>query len=130
MKTASDINALINENIAAINRLKHDYGTGKFFTRKSQALAYKALRKKIGKHNDEIRHLRRLLIFIESTPEEGVCMMRDRLQREIQAATVSAHRLCAPEGVGKNKDQIREYLSNACVPLKKKQLAELEFILK
>ena len=46
MKTTSDINALINENIAAINRLKHDYGTGKFFTRKSQALAYKALRKK------------------------------------------------------------------------------------
>lgn len=130
MKTTSDINALINENIAAINQLKYDYDTGKFFTRESQARAYKALRKKIGKHNDEIRHLRRLLIFIESTPEEGVCMMRDRLQREIQAATVSAHGLYDPEGVGKNKDQIREYLSNVCVPLKKKQLAELEFILK
>lgn len=103
MKTTSDINALINENIAAINQLKHDYDTGKFFTRESQARAYKALRKKIGKHNDEIRHLRRLLIFIESTPEEGVCMMRDRLQREIQAATVTAHRLCDPEGVGKNR---------------------------
>lgn len=130
MKTTSDINALINENIAAINQLKHSYDTGKFLTRESQARAYKALRKKIGKHNDEMRHLRRLLIFIESTPEEGIRMMRDRLQREIQAATVTARRLCDPEGVGKNKDQIREYLSNACVPLKKKQLAELEFILK
>nr|DAZ32161.1 MAG TPA: hypothetical protein [Caudoviricetes sp.] len=57
-------------------------------------------------------------------------MMRGRLQREIQAATVTAHRLCDPEDVGKNQDQIREHLSNACVPLKKKQLAELEFILK
>ena len=130
MKTTSDINALINENIAAINRLKHDYDTGKFFTRESRARAYKALRKKNGKHNDEIRHLRRLLIFIENTSEEGICMMRGRLQREIQAATVTAHRLCDPEGVDKNTDQIREYLSNACVPLKKKQLAELEFILK
>lgn len=46
MKTTSDINALINENIAAINRLKYDYDTGKFFTRESQARAYKALRKK------------------------------------------------------------------------------------
>lgn len=46
MKTTSDINALINENIAAINRLKHDYDTGEFFTRESQARAYKQLRKK------------------------------------------------------------------------------------
>lgn len=46
MKTTSDINALINENIAAINQLKHSYDTGKFLTRESQARAYKALRKK------------------------------------------------------------------------------------
>lgn len=90
----------------------------------------KSLEKKIGKHNDEVRRLRRLLIFIESTPEEGIRMMRDRLEREIQAATATAHRLYDPKGVGENKKQIQEYLSNVCVPLKRKQLAELEFILK
>lgn len=103
MKTTSDINALINENIAAINRLKHDYDTGEFFTRESQARAYKQLRKKIGKHNDEIRHLRRLLIFIESTPEQGIRMMRDRLQREIQAAEATAHRLTTQKVLAKTR---------------------------
>ena len=75
------------------------------------------------------RHLRRLLYFIESTPEErGVCMMRDELQREIQAATVSAYRALRPRRCWqKQRDQIQEYLSNACVPLKRNNWRRLEF---
>lgn len=90
----------------------------------------KSLEKKIGKHNDEVRRLKRLIVFIESTPEEGIRMMRDRLKREIQAATATAYRFYDPKGVGENKKLIREHLSNVCIPLKRKQLAELEFILK
>lgn len=130
MKTTEDLNKLIDENALVISKMIHDYNNREFKSRELKARAYKELRKKIGKHNDEVRRLRRLLIFIESTPEEGVRMMRDRLKREIQAATATAYRLYDPKGDGKNKKLIREYLSNACIPLKRKQLAELKFILK
>lgn len=130
MKTTEDLNKLIDENALVISEMNHDYNNREFKSRELKARAYKELRKKIGKHNDEVRRLRRLLIFIEITPEEGIRMMRDRLKREIQATTATAHRLYDPKGVGENKKQIQEYLSNVCVPLKRKQLAELEFILK
>ena len=130
MKTTEDLNKLIDENALVISEMNHDYNNREFKSRELKARAYKELRKKIGKHNDEVRRLKRLLVFIESTPEEGIRMMRDGLKREIQAATATAHRLYDPKGDGKNKKLIREYLSNVCIPLKRKQLAELEFILK
>ena len=70
------------------------------------------------------------MIFIEGTSEEGIRMMRDKIHREIQSATATAYRLFNPESAGKNKKQVQEYISNASTPLKKKQLRELDFILK
>lgn len=70
------------------------------------------------------------MIFIESVPEDSIRAMRDKLRREIQAVNASAYRLFDPEGKGINKEQVQRYKSNAYIPLKKKQLQELDFILK
>lgn len=130
MKTTTDFNKLIDENISAIDKLTHDYNNCEFKTREHQARAYKELRKKIGKYNDEIKHLRRLVVFVETVSEEGVRMMRDKLHREIQLATATAYRMFDPESTGKNKTQVQKYLLDASIPLKKGQLRELDFILK
>ena len=78
MKTTEDLNKLIDENALVISKMNHDYNNREFKSRELKARAYKELRKKIGKHNDEVRRLKRLIVFIESTPEEGIRMMRDR----------------------------------------------------
>ena len=46
----------------------------------------------IGDHNNEIAHLRRLIRFVEATPEEGVRMMLDQLRGQVYRITASADR--------------------------------------
>lgn len=46
----------------------------------------------IGDHNNEIAHLRRLIRFVEATPEEGVRMMLDQLRGQVDRITASADR--------------------------------------
>lgn len=46
----------------------------------------------IGDHNNEIAHLRRLIRFVEATPEEGIRMMLDQLRGQVDRITVSADR--------------------------------------
>lgn len=129
MKTSQDFDRLISDEAAAIERLNHEFKTTEFESWERQARAYKAMRKEIGKRNDEIKRLRRLALFAESTPEEGIRMMVDKLSANISAATATAYRLFDPDGEGKNKRLIQEYLSNSQIPLKKKQIVELKFIL-
>ena len=77
----------------------------------------------IGNHNDEIAHLRRLIRFVEATPEDGVRMMLDQLHEQAARITTSAGRYNL-------KEQKKEYLSNADTQLKRTQIAELEFLLR
>lgn len=82
----------------------------------------KKIRRMIGDHNDKIAHLRRLIYFVEATPEEGVRMMLDQLRGQVDRITASADRY-------KLKEQKKEYLTRAGVQLKHAQIAELEFLL-
>lgn len=66
MKTTEDLNKLIDENALVISKMNHDYNNREFVSRELKARAYKELRKKIGKHNDEVRRLKRLIVFIEA----------------------------------------------------------------
>lgn len=83
----------------------------------------KKIRRMIGDHNNEIAHLRRLIRFVEATPEEGVRMMLDQLHEQVARITASADRY-------KLKEQKKEYMNRAGVPFKRTQIAELEFLLK
>lgn len=83
----------------------------------------KKIRRMIGNHNNEIAHLRRLIRFVEATPEEGVRMMLEQLRGQVARTTESADRY-------KLKEQKKEYLSNAGAQLKHAQIAELEFLLR
>lgn len=82
----------------------------------------KKIRRMIGDHNDEIAHLRRLIRFVEATPEEGVRMMLDQLRGQVARIAASADRY-------KLKEQKRDYKKAAGVQLKRTQIAELEFLL-
>nr|DAS26558.1 MAG TPA: hypothetical protein [Caudoviricetes sp.] len=125
MKTTDDFNRLIDEEAAAIYKLRHDFETAEFKDRDQQARAYKIMRKEVGKRNDEIARLRRLAVFAETVSEEGVRLMVDRLQANVSAVTASAKQMFDPEGDGKNKRLIQQYLTNSQIPLKKRQIAEL-----
>lgn len=83
----------------------------------------KEIRGMIGRCNDEIKRLRRLARLIEAVPEEGVRMIYERLRAEVSRIVKSADRY-------KTKPQKREYMSNAGIHLKRRQMAELEFLLK
>lgn len=83
----------------------------------------KKIRRMIGDHNNEIAHLRRLIRFVEATPEEGVRMMLEQLRGQVARITESADRYTL-------KEQRKEYLSNAGAQLKRAQIAELEFLLR
>lgn len=72
--------------------------------------------------NNEIAHLRRLIRFVEATPEEGIRMMLDQLRGQVDRITASADRY-------KLKEQKKEYLTRAGAQLKHTQIAELEFLL-
>ena len=67
------------------------------------------------------RHLRRLIRFVEATPEEGIRMMLDQLRGQVDRITASADRY-------KLKEQKKEYLTRAGAQLKHTQIAELEFL--
>ena len=82
----------------------------------------KKIRRMIGDHNNEIAHLRRLIRFVEATPEEGVRMMLDQLHEQVARITASADRY-------KLKEQKKEYMNRAGAQLKHTQIAELEFLL-
>lgn len=75
----------------------------------------------IAKSQAEIKHLRKLILYVESTTEEAIIQMRDRIAQEI--ANVEAVL------VGKSKEMKAGYGSAVGLPLKRKQLKELNFIL-
>ena len=77
----------------------------------------------IGDHNNEIAHLRRLIRFVEATPEEGIRMMLDQLRGQVDRITVSADRYKLKE------QKKKEYMNRAGAQLKHTQIAELEFLL-
>lgn len=124
MKTAEDLNRLIRDEIATIEALRsEDEKYGRFGgVTEADAKRSKKIRRMIGDHNNEIAHLRRLIRFVEATPEEGVRMMLDQLRGQVDRITASANRY-------KLKEQKKEYLTRAGAQLKHTQIAELEFLL-
>lgn len=125
MKTVEDLNRLIREEIAAIEALRSEdekIWSAWGWVSDNYAKRSKKIRRMIGYHNDEIAHLRRLIRFVEATPEDGVRMMLDQLREQAARSTASADRY-------KLKEQKKEYLSNAGIQLKHTQIAELEFLL-
>lgn len=126
MKTAEDLNRLIRDEIAAIETLRSE--DEKIWSVREGVTEADAKRSKkihcmIGDRNDKIAHLRRLIRFVEATPEEGVRMMLDQLRGQVDRITASADRY-------KLKEQKKEYMNRAGVPFKRTQIAELEFLLK
>ncbi|WP_279129566.1 hypothetical protein [Alistipes finegoldii] len=126
MKTVEDLNRLIRDEIAAIEALRSEdekiwsvRGGG---VTEADAKRSKKIRRMIGDHNDKIAHLRRLIYFVEATPEEGVRMMLDQLRGQVDRITASADRY-------KLKEQKKEYMNRAGVQLKHTQIAELKFLL-
>lgn len=125
MKTVEDLNRLIRDEIAAIEALRSEdekIWSARGGVSDNYAKRSKKIRRMIGNHNDEIAHLRRLIRFVEATPEEGVRMMLDQLREQAARITASADRYTL-------KEQRTEYLSNAGAQLKRAQIAELEFLL-
>ena len=126
MKTVEDLNRLIRDEITAIEALRSEdrkrwavRGGG---VTEANAKRSKKIRRMIGDHNNEIAHLRRLIRFVEATPEEGIRMMLDQLRGQVDRITASADRY-------KLKEQKKEYLTRAGAQLKHTQIAELEFLL-
>lgn len=81
----------------------------------------KKIHSMIGKHNDEIVRLRRLIRYVEATPEDGIRMTLDQLRSKANRITASSNRYGS-------KELVEEYLSNAGMPLLRKQIAELDFL--
>lgn len=125
MKTVENLNRLIRDEIASIEALRSE--DEKIWSNRGGAEAdakrSKKIRRMIGDHNNEIAHLRRLIRFVEATPEEGVRMMLEQLRGQVARITESADRYTL-------KEQRKEYLSNAGAQLKRAQIAELEFLLR
>lgn len=125
MKTAEDLNRLIRDEIATIEALRSEdekIWSVRGGVTEADAKRSKKIRRMIGDHNNEIAHLRRLIRFVEATPEEGVRMMLDQLRGQVDRITASADRY-------KLKEQKKEYLTRAGAQLKHTQIAELEFLL-
>lgn len=125
MKTVEDLNRLIRDEIMAIEALRSEdekIWLARGGITEANAKRSKKIRCMIGDHNDEIAHLRRLIRFVEATPEEGVRMMLDQLHEQVARITASANRY-------KLKAQKKEYLTRAGARLKRAQIAELEFLL-
>ena len=114
MKTAEDLNRLIRDEIATIEALRSE--DEKIWSVRGGVTEADAKRSK------EIAHLRRLIRFVEATPEEGVRMMLDQLRGQVDRITASADRY-------KLKEQKKEYLTRAGAQFKHTQIAELEFLL-
>lgn len=94
MKTVEDLNRLIRDEITAIEALRsEDEKYGRFGgVTEANAKRSKKIRRMIGDHNNEIAHLRRLIRFVEATPEEGIRMMLDQLRGQVDRITASADR--------------------------------------
>ncbi|MFQ8594552.1 MAG: hypothetical protein ACLSAM_01125 [Alistipes onderdonkii] len=125
MKTVEDLNRLIRDEIAAIEALRSEdekIWSVRGGVTEAAAKRSKKIRRMIGDHNNEIAHLRRLIRFVEATPEEGIRMMLDQLRGQVDRITVSADRY-------KLKEQKKEYMNRAGAQLKHTQIAELEFLL-
>lgn len=125
MKTVEDLNRLIRDEIMAIEALRSEdekIWSARGGVTEANAKRSKKIRRMIGDHNNEIAHLRRLIRFVEATPEEGVRMMLDQLHEQMARITASANRY-------KLKEQKKEYLTRAGAQLKHAQIAELEFLL-
>lgn len=126
MKTVEDLNRLIRDEIAAIEALRSEdekiWSVRRGGVTEADAKRSKKIRRMIGDHNNEIAHLRRLIRFVEATPEEGVRMMLDQLRGQVERIAASADRY-------KLKEQKKEYLTRAGAQLKHTQIAELEFLL-
>lgn len=126
MKTVEDLNRLIRDEIASIEALRSEdekIWSNRGGVTEADAKRSKKIRRMIGNHNNEIAHLRRLIRFVEATPEEGVRMMLEQLRGQVARITESADRYTL-------KEQRKEYLSNAGAQLKRAQIAELEFLLR
>lgn len=126
MKTAEDLNRLIRDEIAAIEALRSEdekIWSARGGVTEADAKRSKKIHRMIGDRNDKIAHLRRLIYFVEATPEEGVRMMLDQLHEQVARITASADRY-------KLKEQKKEYLTRAGAQLKHTQIAELEFLLR
>lgn len=125
MKTVEDLNRLIREEISAIEVLRIEdekiWSTRRGVT-EADAKRSKKIRRMIGDHDNEIKHLRQLIRFVEATPEEGVRMMLDQLQGRVARIAASADRC-------KLKEQKKEYLNTAGIKLMRKQIVELKFLL-
>lgn len=126
MKTIEDLNRLIREEISSIEALRSEdekiWSARRGGVPEVDATRSKKIRRLIGGHNDEIVRLRKLIRFVEATPEEGVQMMLDQLQQQVDRITASADRY-------KLKEQKREYMTNAGAQLKHAQIVELKFLL-
>lgn len=126
MKTVEDLNRLIRDEIAAIEALRSEdekIWSVRGGVTEADAKRSKKICRMIGDHNNEIARLRRLIRFVEATPEEGVRMMLDQLRGQIDRITASA------ADRYKLKEQKKEYLTRAGARLKHAQIAELEFLL-
>lgn len=125
MKTRTQLEHLIDAEAAKITRLQKEDNA--IWTRKSpprtdeDAKHSKKIRAEITRSQNEIKHLRKLILYVESTTEEANTAMRDRIAQEI--ANVEAVL------VGKSKEMKASYGSAVNLPLKRKQLKELNFIL-
>lgn len=127
MKTKEQLEKIIRDEIAAIESLRIE--DERIWRRKERggipeadAKRSKKIHSMIGKHNDEIARLRRLILFVETTPEVGIRMMLDQLRGR-------ANRITASSNCYNSKEMKKEYLSNAGAPMLRKQIAELEFLL-
>lgn len=122
MKTATDLKKLIDDEIAAIADIKHDEAKMYAMIGAYDANRAKEYRKLIKRHNDEISRLRRLVIFVETSSEEGVKIMYDQLIKRERRVKASADLM-------KTKAQKREYLEKAGMDVIKYRLAEMKFLL-
>lgn len=125
MKTRIQLENLIAAEAQKIIQLQKEENA--IWTRKSpprtddDVKRNKKLCAQIDKAQAEIKHLRKLILYVESTTEEAITSMRDRIAQEI--ANVEAVL------VGKSKEMKASYGSTVGLPLKRKQLKELNFIL-
>lgn len=127
MKTIQDLNKLIDKQLAQIETLDNEKRGGA--SNEEWAVRRKKIIKQRVKCKDEITHLRKLILFAERTPEDGVRFMYEKLIREVTAATATAHRIFDTKGNNIGRLQIKKYLTDSNIPLKKKQMKELEFLL-
>lgn len=125
MKTRLQLEHLIDAEAAKIVRLQKEDNA--IWMRKSpprtdeDAKRSKEICAEITRAQNEIKHLRKLILYVESTTEEAITQMRDRIAQEIANVEAVLD--------GKSKGMKASYGSTVGLPLKRNQLKELNFIL-